>query len=117
MTPMTPLALVVDTSVAVKLYLKEALTAEALALFDWLDDPATLFHVPDFFYAECAHTFWKNVQRGLITAVDARDFLARVGKIGLIRTATSAVCEQALDLALTHNISAYDACYVALSQQ
>jgi predicted nucleic acid-binding protein len=114
---MTPLALVVDASVAVKLSLKEPLTAEALALFALNNDPANLFHVPDFFYAECANIFWKQVKRGLITVAQATQYISDMVNLSLIRTATSAVCEQALDLALKYDISAYDACYAALAQQ
>ena len=46
----TPLVCVVDASVAIKLYLAEALAAEAHALFAHLADPNTVFHAPDYEY-------------------------------------------------------------------
>src|SRR5256885_1640316 len=114
---MTPLVLVVDASVAVKVYLKEGVTAEGKLPFSFLNDPANPFPWPHFFFPECANIFWKQVKRGIITSAQAVQYLARVDTWALIRTATSSLCQPALDLALSHNISAYDACYVALAHQ
>jgi predicted nucleic acid-binding protein len=114
---MTPLVLVVDASVAVKLYLTEALVAEAAALFDLLNEPGTGFHVPDLFYLECANIFWKQVQRGTCTPAQAATYLAKLVKLPLRVSDDKGLGEPALKLALDHNISAYDASYVALSQQ
>lgn len=112
-----PFRCVVDASVAVKLYLAEPLAAEAIALFGLLTDPANVFHVPDLFYAECANIFWKYVQRHLATAAQVTGHLASLRALPLQRTPTFDLIDDALLLALAQGITAYDACYVALSQR
>jgi predicted nucleic acid-binding protein len=112
-----PFSCVVDASVAVKLYLAEPLAAEAVALFGLLADPANVFHVPGLFYVECANIFWKYVQRGLATAIQASNDLASLKALPLQRTPTFDLADDALTLALTHGITAYDACYVALASR
>jgi predicted nucleic acid-binding protein len=108
---------VVDASVAIKLYLNEPLSAEAQALFAQLNDPATVFHVPDLFYVECANILWKQVQRGSCAAVIVPPSLRTLGQLRLRSTPTRDLFADAADLALAHGISAYDACYVALAQR
>ena len=108
---------VVDASVAVKLYLAEPLAPEAAALFGLLADPANVFHVPDLFYVECANIFWKYVQRGLATAIQVTSYLAALKALPLQRTPTFDLADDALTLAVTHGITAYDASYVALAQR
>ena len=52
----TPIACVVDASVAIKLVITEPLSNEAHALFAHLArDPAARFFVPDLFDVECAN--------------------------------------------------------------
>lgn len=111
-------AYVVDASVAVKLFLKEPLSAEARALFDLLTgDPAPIFHIPDLFYAECANIFWKQCQRGRCSALKSQTDYAALHRLRFRATPTSDLAADALALALARCISAYDACYVALSQR
>lgn len=113
----TPFRCVVDASVAVKLYLAEPLAAEAVALFGLLADPANVFHVPDLFYVECANIFWKYVQRGLTTTVQAAKDLTSLKIFPLQRTPTFDLADDALSLALAHGITTYDDCYVALANR
>lgn len=109
-------AYVVDASTAVKLYLNEPLAQEAAALFALLGPPAVVeLHVPDLFYVECANIFWKHAARQTCTGAQARDYEAALLALPLVRTPTFALMPDALDLALAHAISAYDACYVALA--
>jgi predicted nucleic acid-binding protein len=110
-----PFHCIVDASVAVKLYLAEPLATEAIALFGLLTDPANVFHVPDLFYAECTNIFWKYVQRHLATVAQVTGYLASPRVLPLQRTPTFDLIDNALPLALTHGITAYDACYVALA--
>jgi predicted nucleic acid-binding protein len=112
-----PVACVVDASVAVKLFLAEPLAAEAHALFALLADPLTVFHVPDLFYAECGNIFWKCVQRGDATPAEVAVHLSHLAGWRLQRTATFDLISDALAIAITHGLTAYDACYVALAQR
>jgi predicted nucleic acid-binding protein len=115
MTP--PLVCVVDASVAIKLYLAEALAAEAHVLFGYLADPTTVFHVPDLFYVECANILWKQVQRGSATAAQVASHYAALTALPIQRTPTYDLGADALAIAATHGITAYDASYVALAHR
>lgn len=108
---------VVDASVAVKLYLAEPLSAEAHSLFNCLSAPSTVFHVPDLFFIECVNILWKQVQRGNATDAQVTRDSASLWLLPLRRTPTFELAADALQIALMHAISAYDACYVALSHR
>src|SRR5437762_1189084 len=74
-------------------------------------------HEPDLFYAECANTFWKQVQRGNCTPGKAAGFLTTLLSLPLQRVATFDLSVDALAIALAHHITAYDGCYVALANR
>jgi predicted nucleic acid-binding protein len=114
----TPVRCVVDASVAMKLVLAEPDSAQADALFAHLDlDPAALFFVPDFFFLECTSVLRKATKKGLCTPAEAKARLARVEGLRLNRIGVTSLTGAALDLAVTHDLSAYDAAYVAASAQ
>lgn len=114
----TPIACVVDASVGIKLVITEALSNETHALFAHLArDPAARFFVPDLFDIECANILWKHVQHSGYPLIDARLNLATLGALALQRIAVSTLATEALDLAIAHKITAYDACYVATAQR
>jgi len=113
----TPLVCVVDASVAIKLYLAEALAAEAHALFAHLADPTTVFHAPDLFYVECANILWKQVQRGNATVAQASGHYAALSALPIQRTATFELAAEGLAVGTAQGITAYDACYVALGRR
>ena len=111
-------AYVVDASTAVKLYLPEPPAAEATTLFGLLmTTPPADFHVPDLFYVECANIFWKQVRKGTLTAAEAALYDAKLHGMPLFRTPTYDLTVSALPIAVTYDISAYDACYVALARR
>lgn len=107
---------VVDASVAAQSFIPEPLTPLATGLFSLLaTDPATVFRVPDLFFPECANIFWKFCRRGGCSDAQALGALASINALRLERTPAADVAVDALVLALAHDISAYDACYVALA--
>lgn len=107
---------VVDASVGIKLFVNEELSEEATALFDGLtQEPPVHLYVPDLFYPECANILWKYVRRYNYPAGDARDALQTLGDLSLRPIASSLFLNDALNLALDREVSAYDACYVALA--
>jgi predicted nucleic acid-binding protein len=113
-----PLRCVVDASVGIKLFLAEALSERADALFTHLaaDPPAQIF-VPDLFYIECANILWKHTRRSGYPADKARKDLADLGALALGSIPTAALMTEALDVAIKETLSAYDACYVALARR
>ena len=108
---------VVDASVATKLFLEEPGSEEAQALFERiLADPAGKLLVPDLFFAECASTMWKRVRREAYPEEAARSHLAALKSLPLVSTPTRDLATRAFEIACAHGITAYDACYVALSE-
>lgn len=109
---------VVDASVGIKLFVDEPLSTEAHALFAYLTaNPSADLFVPDLFYIECTNIIWKYVRRLGLAVKDAEAYLTQLTSFMLQSTPTALLAEDALALAIAHNISAYDACYVALAQQ
>jgi predicted nucleic acid-binding protein len=113
-----PLRAVVDASVAVKIFVPEALSDRALAVFAKFAaaDEAELI-VPDFFFIECANVFWKWVQRSDYPEDDARAHLRDLAALGLTAIPAQLLADNALAIALAHRITAYDACYLAAAAQ
>jgi predicted nucleic acid-binding protein len=112
----TPVACVVDASIGVKLVITEVLSGEAHALFAHLaGDPAARFYVPDLFDIECANILWKHIQRSGYPLADAQLNLATLAALALQRLPVTTLVTDALAIAASHGISAYDACYIAAS--
>ena len=110
------IACVVDASVAIKLFLAEGLSDRADALFAHLAaDPPGQLSVPDLFYIECANILWKHTRRSRYPTEKARKALTDLSRLALKRYPTADLAAQALDIATVENITAYDACYVALA--
>ncbi|MFH7244145.1 MAG: type II toxin-antitoxin system VapC family toxin [Spirulina sp.] len=113
-----PTRCVVDASVAIKLFIEQEGSAQAEALFDQLStQPGTELYVPDLFFAECANVLWQYVRRVNYPPDKAKASLARLKTLSLQTVAIQDVVSEALEIAITHNISAYDACYVELSER
>jgi predicted nucleic acid-binding protein len=102
---------VVDASVAVKWFVPEALSDEAVSL---LDSPRELL-APDLLYPEAGNILWKKVGRGEIEARDARDILAALVRVPLSVVPSSTLVEAALEITLVHGRTVYDGLYVALA--
>lgn len=114
----SPAALVVDACVAIKLFLKETDSDRARSLFALLEDhPPAVFHAPDLLYAECANIIWKTMSRCDFSIIDAKRDILNLLALPIQSTASFDLAEAALDIAHTHNIAAYDACYVALASR
>jgi predicted nucleic acid-binding protein len=109
---------VVDASVGIKLFLAEPLSKQADALFDHLADapPASLY-VPDLFYIECANVLWKYVRRFGYSPGAARQDVADLVRLPVRPVPMAVLAEPALSLAVTCEITAYDASYVALAER
>lgn len=113
-----PFRAVVDASVAVKIFVPEALSAEAGALFTrFAQENGAELVVPDLFFIECANVFWKWVQRSAYPSKAARAHLRDLTGLGLTVIPTQVLVDSALEIALKHRVTAYDACYIAAAAQ
>jgi predicted nucleic acid-binding protein len=110
--------LVVDASVAIKLFVEEELSDRAIALFALLEgDEPPRFYVPDLFFIECANILWKYVRRLGLEQEGALHAISNLIKLPLHPVATSALLPGALALAIEKEITAYDAGYVSLAHR
>lgn len=109
---------VVDASVGIKLFVTEPDSAQVDALFARLtgERPST-FYVPDLFFVECANILWKYVRRFGYPAANARQDVADLQQLRLQTVSTADLLLPALELALTYDLTVYDACYAALAQE
>jgi len=109
---------VVDASVGIKLCIAEPLSTQADALFALAAvSPPVELHVSDLFYVECANILWKHVQRSGHPRDKAERDILQLRTLRLHSTATADLAANALQIALAHAISAYDACYVSLAHR
>jgi predicted nucleic acid-binding protein len=107
---------VVDASVGIKLFLAEDLSDQADRLFGRLAGaPPARFYVPDLFYVECANILWKYVRRFGYPSQNARQDVADLRALALLTVSTADLLDAALELALSYDITVYDACYAALA--
>ncbi len=108
---------VLDVSVSTKQFIEDPLSDKVNRLFDLLTLPSTEFFIPDLFYIESTNTLWKYVRAGLYTAAEVRADLVDLQALPLIVVSTSELMVEAFNISLNYGISAYDASYVALSQE
>jgi len=112
-----PGSCVLDASVGIRLFLPEEHSEDVQRLFEeCLADPDRAIYVPDLFLIECANVLWKKVQRGEYAEEAAKANVADLKALGLLTTPTEHLVERALEIACATRITAYDACYVALSE-
>ena len=113
-----PEVFVVDASVGVKLFLDESGSHEAERLFTLLGtERPHVIAVPDLFFIECANVFRSRAHRHLMSAEQARAAFAILRSLPLRNVSTADLVPAALDLALVHGLSVYDATYAALAGQ
>lgn len=108
---------VVDASVGIKKFIIEPLTPKVDQLFAHLNDSDARLYIPDLFYIECTNIAWKYIRAGLYDSAEAQANLADLKSLRFTTTPTADLILEALPFSVTHEISAYDACYVALSRQ
>jgi predicted nucleic acid-binding protein len=110
-------ACVIDASVVVKVLVPEDDSDLARALVGGTSDNGSdVRAVPSLLYLECANALWKLVRRGLLPADDARLGVRDVLALALQLWPAEHLAQAALELALDHDITTYDAAYLALAE-
>ncbi len=107
------MSLVVDASVAVKWYVEEDLSDEAVAI---LDRGERLF-APDLIVAEVANIAWKKAVRGEIGPDQAREIAGGIGRGVPVLCSSAELAGRALALALTLDHPVYDCLYLACAER
>lgn len=109
---MTRAELVVDASVLAAALFDEERASEA----EWLLGAATRLIAPELLVSEMVSIGVKKVWLSVASADHAQAALRFVPKVINEFVATQALAADAMDLAITHRISSYDALYVALAR-
>lgn len=113
-----PLRFVVDASVGIQLFVKEAYSDGVHRLFSRLaDDPPAQLFVPDLFYIECANILLKYSRRFGRPIQDSLADLADLHRLNLKETPAVDLMEDALLGASEMGLTAYDACYAVLAER
>lgn len=104
-------AYVADASVAVKWYVPEIHSEQALRILE----AGNVIHVPDLLYAECGNILWTKVRHGEISAPEARRVTRALLAAPLETHASTVLLDGALEIALRADRTVYDGLYVALA--
>ena len=107
------LVCVIDASVVVRLFIADALSARAIALFDQLGATSSaIFHAPDLVYSETESVLRK---RALVSHYpNIRRDMVRLYDFPFEVTSCRDLMIDAATISLARVISSYDAFYVAL---
>lgn len=112
-----PLRCVVDTNICIKQFIADPLTLKVNQLFDHLNDPLAEFFVPDLLCVECANVLRKYVRANLYAPDQIQADLADLQALQFKVTSTKDLIAAAVQIALDYGITAYDGCYIALSNR
>jgi predicted nucleic acid-binding protein len=102
---------VVDASVAIKWFVEEVYADQARRL---QNDEYDLL-APGLLWPESGNILWKKVQRGELTAEEARSIRKGLVKQPIHTFPSGLVLEPALEIAFDTGRTVYDACYLALA--
>jgi len=108
---------VIDAGVVVKWCIPEVDSAQAHQLLEHylqgIDTPVA----PDLLIAECGNVFWHRCRQGDITPDEAKDSLADLLTLNVPLVPATRLVQSALQLALQHQRTVYDALHLALAQE
>ena len=106
--------IVVDASVGIKTRVAEPHSDRAVAVLRTITRGTEIW-VPDLFFVECANVLWKYVRRAGYPLETAQADIFHLVNLPLTAIPTDEFVTEALKLALAHDITVYDACYLALA--
>jgi predicted nucleic acid-binding protein len=106
---------VIDASVAVEYLVKARYTEQATRLFrSTLDDPAVELWAPDLIYSEAVSALRKLVKIGAFSPRIASNAIENLVRLPIAGVATAPLVPEMWKL--KEILTAYDACYIALSR-
>ena len=109
--------IVLDASLAVKFFVIEAFTAQAVSLSRAWKATGIELIAPDFMPSEFASALRKKIQEGIISAADAKQLMGELYKYGIDLRPSQTLHDRAIDLAVELNQRlAYDCHYLALAE-
>jgi predicted nucleic acid-binding protein len=113
-----PPASVIDASFGIKLVIEETHSEKVREYLRHLrDDPSYRVYVPDLFYSECGNILWKLIQRRELALATAEQHCKALLYMEFHITSSAELMARAIAIGVSYNVSAYDASYLALSEQ
>jgi predicted nucleic acid-binding protein len=106
------MTVVVDTSVAVKWFVREAGRRQALSVLG-----APERHAPDLIVAEVGNVAWKKAILGEVTAEQARFICASLRRYFAVLHRSDALIDRAIDIALQLRHPIYNCLYLACAER
>jgi predicted nucleic acid-binding protein len=103
---------VVDASVAIKWWVPEVHSADALRYLD----PDIGREAPDLLLAEAGNILWKKVNRGELTRAEAEGIAADLVQADVVIHPVGPLLVVSLRIALETGRSSYDCAYLALAE-
>jgi len=108
---------VVDASVVVKWFVRDADTPAAFELVQRAVVGEIDLNAPDLCIAECGNAIWKLSEKGnALSPRQARVAVGRLASVPIRTTPSRTLLVSACQLAVRAKITVYDATYVALAQ-
>ena len=107
--------MVLDASTILALFLTEEHSQATREMYGELETSQPRFGAPDLLVHEVSNGLRKRVRAGLLTSEHAEQALAGLLQMEVRLHPGADLARQALALAIAHEISAYDAAYLALS--
>lgn len=111
---------VLDASVAAKWFLprvSEPLFEEASELLREYAAGRTTLLVPELFWAEFGNIMWKAARLNRISGAAGERAVSAVRELSFPSTAASVLLESSYSIAISFDLTVYDAMYVALAVQ
>jgi predicted nucleic acid-binding protein len=102
---------VVDASLILKWFIPEIHSEAARR---WLGASHD-YVAPDLLFSEAGNTVWKKVRRKELEETEGRQLVKGLAQVAVETVATRSLLKDALAVALTADITVYDAMYLALA--
>jgi predicted nucleic acid-binding protein len=102
---------VVDASLVIKWFVPEIHSEAARR---WLDASHD-YVAPDLLFSEVGNVVWKKVRRKELEEAEARQLAVDLAQVAVETVGTRSLLQDALAVALTTGITAYDAMYLTLA--
>jgi predicted nucleic acid-binding protein len=107
---------VVDASIAAQHLIHDSHTPHVDALFDALSRDHELY-IPDICLTECANVLWKRVRFHGLEEEQAVNLIHEFTALPLTVIPSSLLLASAIRFGVAHQMSVYDAIYIALAKQ
>ena len=106
--------IVLDSSIAIKWYLREVLSDKALHLRMLIEKEALSVGVPQIFFLETANVLWKKSKlTHELSSNDAKGIYSRILDTSFYIVQDGDILLKSLEISLRHSISVYDGMYLA----